>query len=769
MRIHFQRSGFLRFRVLFLFLAGVLHLGAAWAVDPFSVSDIRVEGLQRSDAGTVFASLPFRVGDTYNDEKGAAALRALFATGLFKDVRIEIEATVVVVIVEERPIIASVDFVGLKEFEKDALAKSLREVGIGEGLPFDKALADRAEQELKRQYLTRSLYGAEVVTTVTPTERNRVNVTFTVTEGETAHISELRIVGNQAFSESTLRGLFDLGTSGWLSFYTKNDRYSRVKLNADLETLKAYYLNRGYLEFAIESTQVTISPDKQDITITVNIREGQPYVVTAVALEGNYLGREDEFKSLVTIRPGEFYRAETVAATTKNFLDLYGAFGYAFARVEARTEIDRAKGQVVITLLADPQRRVYVRHVIVAGNYKTRDEVVRREFRQFEASWYDARKIKLSRDRVDRLGYFSEVAIETNEVPGAQDQVDLTINVKEKQTGNISLGIGYSSATKLAFNAAVKQDNVLGSGNYLGLELNTSSSNRVVVLSTVDPYFTLDGISRAFDLYYRTTTPFNSQGEYYQIVTGGTSVRFGVPYSDFDTVYYGLGYEQTTLNGNILGMPLNYQIYVEEFGRDSNSVPLTLGWSRDQRDSAITPNSGSLKRVTGEWSIAGDLRYLRLNLQYQQYFPITRQITYGFNTEFGYGVGMNGQPYPVFKNFYGGGLGSVRGFEQGSLGPIDVTGAFIGGTRKFNLNNELYLPVPGMGNDRSLRAFGYLDAGNVWGVNQPLTFDSLRASAGVGMSWISPVGPLKLSYGVPIRKLPGDRIQKLQFQIGTAF
>ncbi len=769
MRIHFQRRGFLRFRFLLFLLATVLPFGAAWAGEPFVVSDIRVEGLQRSDAGTVFASLPFRVGDTYNDEKGAAALRALFATGLFKDVRIEIEGTVAVVIVEERPIIASVDFVGLKEFEKDALTKSLREVGIGDGLPFDKALADRAEQELKRQYLTRSLYGAEVVTTVTPVERNRVNVTFNVTEGEMAHISEIRVVGNQAFEESTLRGLFDLGTSGWLSFYTKNDRYSRVKLNADLETLKAYYLNRGYLEFAIESTQVTISPDKQDITITVNVREGQPYTVTAVTLEGNYLGREDEFKSLVVIRPGELYRAEAVAATTKNFLDLYGAFGYAFARVEARPEIDRAKAQVVITLQADPQRRVYVRHINVAGNYRTRDEVVRREFRQFEAAWYDARKIKLSRDRVDRLGYFSEVAIETAEVPGAQDQVDVTINVKEKQTGNISLGLGYSSATKVAFNAAVKQDNVLGSGNYLGLELNTSSSNRVVVLSTVDPYFTLDGISRAFDLFYRTTTPLNSQGEYYQTVTAGTSVRFGVPYSEFDTVYYGLGYEQTQLNGNILGMPLNYQIYIEEFGRNSNSVPLTLGWSRDQRDSAITPNAGSLKRVTGEWSVGGDLRYLRLSLQYQHYFPITRQITYGFNTEFGYGVGFNGQPYPVFKNFYGGGLGSVRGFEQGSLGPIDVTGAFIGGTRKFNLNNELYLPVPGMGNDRSLRAFGYLDVGNVWGASQQLTFDSLRASAGLGMSWISPVGPLKLSYGLPIRQLPGDRIQKLQFQIGTAF
>jgi len=750
-------------------LCGLLQFAPAWAVEPFAIADIRVEGLQRSDAGTVFASLPFRVGDTYNDEKGAAALRALFATGLFKDVRVEIEGKVVVVVVEERAIIANVDFVGLKEFEKDVLLKSLREVGIGDGLPFDKALADRAEQELKRQYLTRSLYAAEVVTTVTPIERNRVNVTFTVTEGETAHISEIRIVGNEAFSESTLRGLFDLTSGGWLTFYTKSDRYSRVKLNADLETLKAYYLNRGYLEFAIESTQVTISPDKQDITITVNIREGQPYTVTEVLLEGNFLGREDEFKSLVSVRPGSLYRAEAVAGTTKNFSDLYGSYGYAFARVEARPEIDRARGQVVLVVRGDPQRRVYVRNVIVAGNLRTRDEVIRREFRQFEGAWYDARKIKLSRDRVDRLGYFGEVNIETNEVPGTQDQVDITITVKEKPTGNLSLGIGYSTANKIAFNASVKQDNVLGSGNYLGLELNTTSNNRVAVLSTVDPYFTLDGISRAFDLYYRTTTPLNSQGEYYQVVTAGTSVRFGVPYSDFDTIYYGLGYEQTQVNGGILSMPLNYQIYIEEFGTRSNSVPLTLGWTRDQRDSSVTPNAGSLRRVNGEWSVAGDLRYLRLSLQYQHYFPITRQYTYAFNTEFGYGTGLNGLPYPVFKNFYGGGLGSVRGFQQGSLGPIDVTGAFIGGTRKFNLNNEFYVPVPGAGNDRTFRMFLYLDVGNVWGANEQITLDSLRASGGAGMSWLSPVGPLKLSYGVPVRKLPGDRIQKLQFQIGTAF
>ena len=768
MRIPLFRVAASRLRWLVLALAA-LACGAAVAVEPFTVTDIRVEGLQRSDAGTVFAALPFRVGDIYNDEKGAAALRALFATGLFKDVRIDIEGRVVVVIVEERPIIANIDFVGMKEFEKDVLLKSLREVGLGTGLPFDKAIADRAEQEFKRQYLSRSLYGVEVVTTVTPIERNRVNLTFTVTEGETAHISEIRIVGNQAFSESTLRGLFDLGTTGWLSWYTKNDRYSRVKLNADLETLKAFYLNRGYLEFAIESTQVTISPDKQDIAITINVREGQPYIVTEVRLEGNFLGREDEFKSLVTIQPGDLFRADRVAGTTKSFLELYGAFGYAFARVDARPEIDRARGQVAVVLVGDPVRRVYVRYINVSGNLRTRDEVIRREFRQFESAWYDARRIKLSRDRVDRLGYFSEVNIETSEVPGSPDQVDVTITVKEKQTGNISVGVGYSTANDLAFNAAIKQDNVLGTGNYLGLELNTSSSNRVIVLSTVDPYFTIDGISRAFDLYYRTTTPLNSQGEYYQIQTAGTSIRFGVPYSDFDTVYYGLGYEQTQLNGSILGMPLNYQIYIEEFGRDSNAFPVTLAWSRDERDSTITPNSGSLKRIAGEWSVGGDLRYVRLNLQYQLYIPITRQFTYGFNTEFGYGTGLNGREYPVFKNFFGGGLGSVRGFEQGSLGPIDVTGAFIGGTRRFNINNELYVPIPGTGNDRTLRAFGYLDIGNVWGANQDITLDSLRASGGIGMSWLSPVGPLKLSYGVPIQQKPGDRIQKLQFQIGTAF
>ena len=754
--------------VLSLALAAALQSGAAWAVDPFTLKDIRVEGLQRTDAGTVFASLPFRIGDTYNDEKGAAALRALFATGLFKDVRIEIDNGVVVVIVDERSVIASIDFAGLKEFDKDTLTKSLKDFGIGEGQPFDKALADRAEQELKRQYLTRSLYGAEVVTTVTPQERNRVNVTFTVTEGSVARISELRIVGNSAFSESTLKGLFDLNDGGWLNFYTKADRYSRAKLNADLETLRAYYLNRGYLEFNVESTQVAISPDKQDITVTITIKEGQPFTVTGVKLEGEYLGKDEDFKTLVTIKPGQPYRAEAVAETTRAFVDRFGTFGYAFARVEPRTEIDRVNGQVVLTLAADPQRRVYVRRINVAGNSRSRDEVIRREFRQFESSWYDGRKIKLSRDRVDRLGYFSEVNVETNEVPGTPDQVDLVVTIKEKPTGNLLLGAGFSSADKLSLTASIKQENVFGSGNYLGIELNTSKSSRTLVLSTVDPYFTIDGISRAFDIYYRTSKPLNSQGEQYQLVTPGASVRFGVPFSEFDTVFFGIGFERTEIRG-ATALPNNYYLYREQFGAISSSVPLTVGWTRDGRDSALVPTQGRYQRLNLDWGIAGDTRYLRANAQFQQYFPITRQFTLAVNAEVGWGKGLRGRAYPIFKNFYGGGLGTVRGFDQGSLGPVDVTGAYIGGNRRVNLQTQLYLPVPGTGNDRSLRLFTYIDAGNVWGEFEKISAASLRASAGVGMSWISPVGPLQLSYGTPIHKQPGDRIQRLQFQIGTAF
>ncbi|WP_367068167.1 outer membrane protein assembly factor BamA [Oryzisolibacter sp. LB2S] len=749
-------------------VAAMVLASHAWALAPFQVQDIRVEGLQRVEPGTIFASLPLRVGDEYNDEKGAAAIRALFALGLFKDVRLEAVGNVLVVVVEERPTIADVEFAGTKEFDKDTLKKAMRDVGLAEGRPFDKALADRAEQELKRQYINKSLYGAEVVTTVTPMERNRVNLTFTVTEGEPAKIKDIRIVGNHAFSESTLKGLFDQDTGGWMSWYTKSDRYSRAKLNADLETLRSYYLARGYLEFRIDSTQVAISPDKQDITITINVTEGQRYVVSGVKLEGNYLDRDDEFKSLITIRPGEPYNADKVAETTKAFTDHFGNFGFAFARVEAVPEIDRENNRVALVLRAEPSRRAYVRRIQVSGNNRTRDEVIRREFRQFEASWYDGDKIKLSRDRVDRLGFFTEVNVETQDVPGSPDQVDLVINVVEKPTGSLQLGAGFSSAEKVSLSFGIKQENVFGSGNYLGVDVNTSKYRRTLVFSTTDPYFTQDGISRTLDLYYRTAKPYEFQGGDYELVTAGGSVRFGVPFSETDTVFFGGGLERTEIKSGT-NIPAAYLAYAREFGETSWSLPLTIGWSRDDRDSALAPNSGRYQRLNTEWSVAGDARYIRGNYQYQQYIPLTKQYTFAFNGELGLGKGMNGQPFPVFKNFYSGGLGSVRGFDQGTLGPRDVTGASLGGPKKITLNAELIAPFPGAGNDRTLRWFAFVDAGNVYGEKDNWELSELRASAGLGLSWISPLGPLRLAYAHPVRKFAGDRIQKLQFQIGTSF
>ena len=765
MKTHIHRFGV---RTASAVAAMIFAAQAAWALEPFKVQDIRVEGLQRVEPGTVFASMPLRVGEEYNDEKGAAAIRALFGLGLFTDVRLEANGDVLVVVVQERPTIADVNFAGTREFDKEALRKSMRDVGLTDGRPYDKALADRAEQELKRQYINKSFYGAEVVTTVTPVERNRVNLTFTVVEGEPARIKDIRIVGNKAFSESSLRDLFDQDTGGWLSWYTKSDRYSRAKLNADLEALRSYYLQRGYLEFRIDSTQVAISPDKQDISIAINVTEGDPYVVSGVKLEGNYLEREDEFKSLVTIRPGEPYNADQVAQTTKAFSEHFGNFGFAFARVEAVPEIDRTNNRVALVLQAEPSRRAYVRRIQVAGNNRTRDEVVRREFRQFEASWYDGEKIRLSRDRVDRLGYFTDVNIETQEVPGAPDQVDVVVSVNEKPTGSLQLGAGFSSAEKVSLSFAVKQENVFGSGNYLGIDVNTSKYKRTFVLSTTNPYFTADGISRTFDLYYRTDKPYEDQGGNYELVTTGASMRFGIPFSETDTVFFGGGLERSQIKPGT-NIPAAYLAYADRFGYTSTSVPLTVGWTRDDRDSALAPNSGRYQRLNSEWSVAGDARYVRANYQYQQYVPLNKKFTLAFNGEVGLGKGMNGRPFPVFKNFYSGGLGSVRGFDQGTLGPRDVTGASLGGPKKVTLNAELITPFPGAGNDRTLRMFTFVDVGNVYGDEEKVRFGEMRASVGLGLSWISPLGPLRLAYAHPVRKFAGDRIQKLQFQIGTSF
>ena len=740
----------------------------AWAANPFVVRDIRIEGLQRVEPGTVFASIPVRVGEEYTDEKGANLIRSLYALGLFKDVRVEVNGDELVLIVEERPSIAAVDFIGIKEFDKDVLVKALREIGLSEGRPFDKALADRAEQELKRQYVSRSLYGAEVVTTITPVERNRVNLSFTVIEGETAKIKELRIVGAKAFKESTLLDQMDLNSGNWLSWYTKSDRYSRTKFNADLETLRAWYQARGYLEFRVDSTQVAISPNKQDMAITINITEGERMVVSEVGMEGYFLGKDDEFRSLIEIKPGQPYNADDVAKTTKAFNDYFGNFGFAFARTEVRPEIDRTTNRVKLVLIADPSRRAYVRRINVVGNNRTRDQIVRREFRQMEAAWYDGAKIKLSRDRLNRLGYFKDVNIETQEVVGTPDQVDLNVNIEEKPTGMLTLGAGFSSAEKVTFTIGVQQDNAFGSGQSLGLQVSTSKYNQYYVISNTDPYFTEDGVSRTLDFYHRSFKPYVEQGGDYRLASTGLGLRFGLPFTELDRVFVGVTAETTEIIPGT-NLPASYLVYANRFGYTTHNLPLTVAWARDSRDNYINPNNGKFMRLSTEYGGIGDTRYIRSGGQYQQYFALSKQFTFAFNTDLAYGKGLKGQPYPVFKNYYSGGLGSVRGFEPGTLGPRDISGIAVGGPKKLTVNTEFLAPFPGAGNDRSLRLYGFFDMGNVFGEEDKIDLQSLRSSYGLGFSWVSPMGPLRLAWARPIRVFSGDRIQHLQFQIGTSF
>lgn len=753
-----------------LVLASSAIIGiSAWAVTPFAVRDIRLEGLQRVEPGTIFATIPFRIGDTYDDGKGSDAIRSLFALGLFKDVRIEAKDGVLIVIVEERPIIANVEFSGAKEFDKEALIKSLREIGLSDGQPFDKALADRAERALKQQYAARSMYAVEVTTTLTPIERNRVNLTFSVVEGDVAKIREIKITGNKAYSESTLRGLFDLDTGGLLSWYTKSDRYTKAKLNADIETLKSYYLSRGYLEFRVDSNQVDISADKKDVIITINVTEGERFVISGIKLTGNYLGKEAHFKSLVQIAVDQEYNADKIAQTNRAFTNYFGDFGFAFARVEVKPDIDRKNNKVALTINAEPGQRAYVRRINIAGNNKTRDEVIRREFRQFETSWYDGEKLRSSRDRVDRLGYFKDVQIETLEIPGNPDQVDILMTVVEKPTGNLSLGAGYNTSDKLSFQFGIKQENIFGSGNYLGIDVNTSKLNRTAILTTIDPYFTQDGVSRTLDAYYRTTRPTSAIDSDYSLLTIGSSLKFGLPISPTDTIYLGGGIERNKIVDGT-NLPQVYKDYAEQFGSTSDSVPLTIGWSRDDRDSALTPNSGKLQRLAAEWSPAGDVKYVKAVAQYQQYIPLNKQFTLAFNGEVNWGKGLSGKPFPVFKNSYSGGLGSVRGFESSSLGAIDaISGNPIGGPKKVTLNAEFLTPFPGAGNDKSLRLFAFFDAGNVFAESEKVSFKSLRTSVGVGINWLSPIGPLRISYAKPLRTEASDKIEKFQFSIGTAF
>jgi outer membrane protein insertion porin family len=775
----------------------------AFAFDTFKVKDIRIEGIQRTEAGTVFSYLPVKVGDTLTEDKASAAISALYATGFFKDVRLENQDGVLIVSVEERPAIADISFNGMKEFNKDDIKSAFKQLGLSEGRILDRSLLDKAEQELKRQYYNRGYYGVQVKSELSPLERNRMSITFDVTEGQVAKIRSINIVGNHVFSEKKLLGLINLRTPGWLTWFTKDDQYSKQKLAGDLETLRSYYLNRGYIDARIDSTQVSISPDKNDIYITINLNEGNKYTVSGYKIAGELPVPEAELQKLVTLKTGDDFSREKLDASIKAMGDRLGNDGYAFANINASPEIDKEKKQVAFTFIVDPGRKVYVHRINIVGNTHTDDEVARREMRQMEGAWYDAEKINRSRERIQKLGFFKDVSVETPAVPDANDQVDLNVSLTEQSTNSFMLGAGLSSSEGLVLSGSVTLNNMFGTGKNATVQVNSGKTNKVYSLSFTDPYFTDDGVSLGYDIYRRD---FDSSSltaiAPYSTSTIGAGIRLGVPINEYDSINLGASMERYRLTLNT-GAPNYMATFVKEYGGtavyDMTTQPVTVtsgsvttkslvlsaGWSRDSRDSFFYPTKGIFQQFGATVGTPiGDLQYYKLSYQHQWLHPLTTNVTLMLNGQIGYGNGLSGHSLPFFQNFYAGGIGTVRGFDSGTLGPkalVNGNLAAIGGNKQLVGNAELLFPFPGAENDHSLRLSVFTDTGAVWGPNgenssgyvtgefSKVSLSDLRYSAGVAVTWISPMGPIKLSLAKPLKTMPGDKRQMFQFQLGQVF
>jgi len=776
----------------------------------FVVEDIRVEGLERMDVGTVLSYLPVKKGERITPARSSEGLKALFSTGFFKDVRIDVDGGVLIVSVVERPTIDRVTLHGNSEIDTDTIKKFLKQVGITESQILDRSALDKAEQEIKRQYLNHSRYNAQVKTTLTPLERNRVGVDIDIVEDAPALIQQVDIIGNESFPKDQLLKLFTTRTKNWLSWWTKDDQFSQTKLNADLETLKNFYLNQGYLEFAVLSNQVSISPDKKSIFITVRVKEGKPFTVKQIEVLGDTIIKPEELTPLLKLKSGDRFSREKLTASMQAITDRLGNEGYAFAAVNPVPELNREAGEVSFKLVVDPSRRVYVRQINIAGNRTTRDEVVRREMRQMEASPYNLSQITRSQQRVERLGFFTDVAVEPVPVPGTSDQVDMNVNVTERPTGSISFGAGFASGEGLILNAGVSQDNVLGTGNSLSTQINTSKVNRVLSLSFTDPYWTVDGVSRGFDIYHRVFNSANlSNVAHYDTATTGAGVRFGFPATETQRYHLGFNAEhvKTTLYDD---SPLTYYKFFDacEGGTnnchytnvvttpttDSSLVPgeytavtgtTSLGWTIDTRDNIVFPNAGYLHSLQNEFSygehsdqqVGGQKRFgfYRLNTQHQWFKRLgDTQAVLMLNGELGYST----KDTPFYKNFFIGGPGSVRGYEQGTLGSKEVVNSSgqllaVGGQKKILGNAELFFPIPGLSQDisKSVRASLFFDAGTVRDslLRSNTPDDDFRYSTGLAISWFSPLGPLKFSLAKPLRKQADDKPQTFQFQLGRTF
>ena len=735
--------------------------------DGFIVKDIRINGLQRISAGTVYNYLPVTVGERFAPDQVPAAIRALFKTGFFKDITLEREGSTLVVNVIERPSIAKIVFEGNKDISKEDLLKALKNIGLSEGMVFNQQILEKVKQELSRQYFSHGKYGLKIETEVSPLTRNRVGIQIKISEGRVAKIKEINIVGNKTFDNDTLQKNFELSTTNLLSFYTKDDQYSKQKLSADLERLRSFYLDRGYINFSIDSTQVAITPDKKEIYVTINVKEGDVFTLKKIKLTGNLVVEPDELIKLVQVGPGEIFSRKNATETSKAISDRLGDEGYVFANVNMVPEINDADKTVTMTFFVDPGKRVYVHHINMKGNTKTRDEVLRREMRQMEASWAATTKIERSKTRLERLGYFEEVNVETPPVVGTADQIDVNYSVTEKPSGNLTAGVGFSQTQGIILNANIAQDNVFGSGKRVNLAFNNSNVSTNYRFGFYNPYFTLDGVSLGYDLGYRSTDAQQANIASYStdVINGG--MNFGIPLNEFDNLQFNLDLKHTKLKSTAYSST-EIDDFIAQEGDKFLTLSPSIGWTHDTLNRAIFPTRGGQQRLSALATIPGsDLEYYKISYKQKQYFPLAKDLTFSLSAELAYGDGYGKtNNLPFFEHFFAGGVHSVRGFNDNTLGPRDSTGRPFGGSTKAVGSAELFFPVPFMKEAKSLRLGTFLDVGTV---SDGFNLNNMKYSAGLSGEWLSPFGAIAVSVAKPFNVNSTDNEKNFQFSFGSGF
>jgi len=749
----------------------IFFTSVSWAFTPFTVENIRLDGLQRISESTVFNYLPIKVGDEMDKEKASEAIRALFRTGFFNDIQLELDNQTVVLILEERPSIAKINIAGNEEINTDDLTTALKKIGLAEGRVFNRSLLEKVELELQRQYFALGKYGVDIESKLLPQERNRVAIDVTIEEGDAAQIREINIIGNKAFERELLLEVFKLGAYSYWSLFNGDSKYSKQMLSADLETLRSYYLDRGYINFTIDSTQVSITPDKRDVYITINISEGGKFKVNSVTLAGDLIVDEAELMKLISVKASDTFSRKSVTESSSTINERLGIEGYAFANVNAIPEIDNETQSVDLTFFVDPGKRVYVRRVSFSGNSKTHDEVLRREMRQLEGGWISTTKLNRTKVRLQRTGFFDEVNIETPSVPGQPDMVDVEFTVTERPSGNVTASMGYGQGSGLILAASINQNNFLGTGKRVSAEVNNSQVDTVYSFSFTDPYYTIDGVSRGFRLFSRKTEADQAGIAKYITNVYGAAITYGFPLSEYRTARIGIGFDNTDLR-TFDNTPEEYKAFERDNGSNYDTFKLTASWSYDTRDRVLFADSETHILLSSEIGLPGsDLSYYKLSYRHQWFIPIVKGWTFHIQGNYAQGDGYGSlNKLPFFEHYFAGGGQSVRGFRDNSLGPKDeLSQDSLGGSRKLTGTGELIFPLPFSENSRSVRLSAFVDAGNVYGSDQSLDLKEVRASYGISFVWITPVGALRFSWAWPLRSEPEDEKQRFQFSIGAPF